>query len=65
MKTVELGLDNVFKTTIFMTDISEYQIMNDVYVESFRENRPARSAVAVSALPLGARVEIEAWAQRS
>jgi 2-iminobutanoate/2-iminopropanoate deaminase len=37
--------------------------MNEVYVEAFGHNRPARSAVAVAALPLGALVEVEVWAR--
>ena len=55
-------LDQVVKTTVFMTDMADYQAMNEAYTESFGSHRPARSAVAVAALPLGARVEIEAWA---
>jgi 2-iminobutanoate/2-iminopropanoate deaminase len=50
------------KTTVFLTDIADYSAMNDAYVAAFGDHRPARSAVAVSALPLGAQVEIEAWA---
>ncbi|HWE57089.1 MAG TPA: Rid family detoxifying hydrolase [Acidimicrobiales bacterium] len=54
-------LDQVVKTTVFMTDIADYAEMNSAYVEAFGDHRPARSAVAVAGLPLGARVEIEAW----
>jgi 2-iminobutanoate/2-iminopropanoate deaminase len=39
--------------------------MNEAYIEAFGDHRPARSAFAVAALPLGARVEIEAWARMS
>jgi 2-iminobutanoate/2-iminopropanoate deaminase len=45
-----------------LTDIADYSAMNDAYVTAFGDHRPARSAVAVNALPLGAQVEIEAWA---
>ncbi|MHB8670589.1 MAG: RidA family protein [Acidimicrobiales bacterium] len=55
-------LDQVAKTTVFLADIGDYAVMNEVYVETFGEHRPARSAVAVAALPLGAAVEVEAWA---
>jgi 2-iminobutanoate/2-iminopropanoate deaminase len=52
----------VAKTTVFLADIADYAAMNDAYVAAFGDHRPARSAFAVAALPLGARVEIEAWA---
>ena len=58
------SLDAVAKTTVFLTDMADYGEMNRIYVECFGDHRPARSAVAVAALPLGARVEIEAWAYR-
>lgn len=57
-----LGWQNVVKTTVFLTDIGEYARFNEVYVEELGKNRPARSLVAVAGLPLGALVEIEAWA---
>ncbi len=56
------GLDTVLKTTVFLLDMGEFAAMNGVYAEFFPENPPARSAVQVAALPLGARVEIEAVA---
>ena len=56
------SLDSVVKTTVFLADIAEYQAMNDAYVNAFAGHRPARSAFAVAALPMGAAVEIEAWA---
>lgn len=58
------SLADVAKTTVFLTDMGDYGEMNRIYVEEFGDHRPARSAVAVAALPLGARVEIEAWAYR-
>ena len=58
------GLADVVKTTVFLTHMSDYGAMNEVYVEIFGDHRPARSAVAVSGLPLGALVEVEAWAFR-
>ena len=58
-----ITLQNVVKTTVFLIDIDDYQQMNDIYVSEFGMHRPARSAVDVAALPLGAVVEIEAWAR--
>ena len=55
-------LQSVVKTTVFLADIADYQAMNDAYMHAFSHHRPARSAFAVAALPLGAAVEIEAWA---
>ena len=56
---------DVVKTTIFLTDIADFAIVNPIYGEPFANSvAPARSTVAVAALPLGARVEIEATARR-
>jgi 2-iminobutanoate/2-iminopropanoate deaminase len=57
-----LGLSHVVKTTIFMVDLSEFAQVNEVYARFFTENFPARSTIQVAALPMGARVEIEAIA---
>lgn len=59
---LELGWPDVFKTTVYLTDISQYSAFNAVYVEELGSHRPARTLVAVAALPIGAVVEIEAWA---
>src|SRR5271157_3593111 len=56
------SLDDVVKTTVFLTDMADYAAMNEAYVGALGDRRPARSAVAVVGLPLGALVEIEAWA---
>ncbi|HLX78562.1 MAG TPA: RidA family protein [Acidimicrobiales bacterium] len=56
------SLGAVAKTTVFLVDMNEYAVMNEAYVAAFRGHRPARSAIGVAALPLGALVEIEAWA---
>lgn len=57
------GLGDVVKTTVFLRDLgSDYARMNEVYVELFGDHRPARSAIGVAELPLGALVELEAWA---
>lgn len=54
-----VGLDDLVKTTVFLTSMDDYSAMNDRYLAALGDNRPARSAVAVAALPLGALVEIE------
>jgi 2-iminobutanoate/2-iminopropanoate deaminase len=55
-------LRDVVKTTLYLVDMGEFAAVNEVWVEYFTEDRPTRSAVAVVALPAGARVEVEAWA---
>ena len=55
-------VDDVAKTTVFLTSMDDYAEMNRVYLETFTGTPPARSAVAVAELPLGALVEVEAWA---
>jgi 2-iminobutanoate/2-iminopropanoate deaminase len=49
----------VVKTTVFLVDMADFTAMNEVYSRVFGNHRPARSTVAVAALPRGARVEIE------
>lgn len=58
-------LTAVVKTTVFLVDMADFALMNEVYAEFFGDHRPARSTVAVAALPRGARVEIEAIAALS
>jgi 2-iminobutanoate/2-iminopropanoate deaminase len=55
------GLADVVKTTVFMVDMDDYAAMNTAYAACFGDHRPARSAIAVRALPFDANVEIEAW----
>jgi 2-iminobutanoate/2-iminopropanoate deaminase len=57
----EAGTDfsQVVKTTVFLVDMADFSEMNEVYGRVFGQHRPARSTVAVAALPRGARVEIE------
>src|SRR6201984_3323443 len=54
-----LSFDNVVKTTIFLTNLGDFQTVNEIYGSYFKQNAPARSTVQVSALPRGANVEIE------
>ncbi len=56
------GLDSIVKMTVFMTDLGQFAQMNAVYAEFFPGEPPARSAVEVVALPLGAMIEMEAVA---
>jgi 2-iminobutanoate/2-iminopropanoate deaminase len=56
------GLDRLVKVTVYLADIADWPAVNEVYVRHIPEPFPARSAFAVRALPLGARVEIEAVA---
>lgn len=57
------SLADVTKTTVFLRHLgSDYPIMNEIYMELFGDHRPARSAIGVADLPLGALVELEAWA---
>jgi len=56
------GFEAVVKTTIFLTDMANFATVNGIYAEYVGEAPPARSTVAVSGLPLGALVEIEAIA---
>lgn len=62
LSTAGLGLKDVVKTTVFMTDLGQFSAMNEVYARHFQAPAPARAAVQVSALPKGAAVEIEAVA---
>jgi 2-iminobutanoate/2-iminopropanoate deaminase len=57
----EAGTDfsQVVKTTVFLVDMADFAAMNEAYGRAFGSHKPARSTVAVSALPRGARVEIE------
>ena len=57
------GLDRLLKTTVFLSDLGDFQGMNEVYASHVGESPPARSTVEVAALPSGAKVEIEAIAR--
>lgn len=64
LETAGLDLGNVVKTTVFLADMADFSAMNEVYARFFSAPFPARSAVAVKALPKGALVEIECIAAR-
>jgi 2-iminobutanoate/2-iminopropanoate deaminase len=55
-------IEQVVKTTVFLLHMRDYPLMNDTYSAFFGDHRPARSALAVVELPIGALVEVEAWA---
>ncbi|HET9655012.1 MAG TPA: Rid family detoxifying hydrolase [Kineosporiaceae bacterium] len=58
-----LTLDDVVKMNVYLTDMTDFAAMNEVYARTFTQPYPARTTVAVAGLPLDARVEIEAIAQ--
>ena len=55
--------DNVIKTTVFLVDMDDFAVVNEVYGNCFNNHKPARSTVAVKSLPRGALVEIETLAR--
>ena len=64
LKSAHLTFDNVVKSTIYLTNMSDFTMVNEVYGRHFKQNAPARTTVAVAALPRGAQVEIEVLAHR-
>ena len=64
LRSAGMTFDNVVKTTVFMTDLADFNTFNAIYAEYFPENPPARSCVQVAALPKGALVEAECIAVR-
>ena len=59
LKAENMDFSNIVKTTVFMTNLGDFQTMNEVYASYFTDQPPARSTVQVSALPKGAQVEID------
>ncbi len=55
-------LDNVVKTTVYLTNMADFAAFNQAYARHFTKDPPARTTVAVAALPLGVRIEVEAIA---
>ena len=64
LKAASLGFEHIVKTTIFLVDLADFEVVNEIYSEHFSPPHPARSTVQVAALPRKARVEIEAIAIR-
>lgn len=54
------SLDDAVRVTVYLTDIAQFAVVNDVYAEFFQDDPPARVAIAAAALPRGADVEIDA-----
>ena len=64
LSALELDFSNVAKTTILLTDMNQFPVVNEVYQKWLGDNRPARATFAVAGLPAGALVEIEMIAEK-
>jgi 2-iminobutanoate/2-iminopropanoate deaminase len=64
LESVGASMSDVVKTTVFVRHMADYARMNELYIEAFGDHRPARSAIGVAELPIGALFEVEAWARR-
>jgi len=64
LRACHSGLDDIVKVSVYMTDLGEWDAMNDAYVEVFRDHTPARIAVGCSSLLFGASVEFDCTAYR-
>ena len=62
LKAAGSGLDKVIKTTIYLTDLSDFAVVNEIYGSYFNDSPPARATIEVSGLPKGVKVEIDAIA---
>lgn len=63
MEAADLSLNSIVKTTVFLTDLNDFQVMNEIYGKYFQEPYPARSTIQVAKLPKGSKIEIEAIAK--
>ncbi len=59
-----LGYENVLKTTVFLSDMADFPVVNQIYAEAFGEYKPARACIEVARLPMDGLVEIECIAAR-
>ncbi|MBX3145802.1 MAG: RidA family protein [Gemmatimonadales bacterium] len=64
LKAAGTDFSRVVKTTVFLADMAEFGVVNEIYAEHFGSHRPARSTVQAAGLPKGVRVEIECIALR-
>lgn len=64
LESSSVSVDEILKATVYLADIADFKAVNEVYAEFFKAPYPARTAIAVAALPLGARIEIEVIAKR-
>ncbi|NQU99592.1 MAG: RidA family protein [Parcubacteria group bacterium] len=62
LESAGLGMEDIVKATIYLTDLNNFEKVNEVYGSYFEKDPPARSTVRVAGLPKGAKVEIEAVA---
>jgi 2-iminobutanoate/2-iminopropanoate deaminase len=62
LRAAGMGMNDVVRTTVYLTDLGDFPVLNEVYETRFRDPFPARVTVGVSALPKGARVEMDAIA---
>lgn len=65
LSELDLTMDDVLKTTVFLTNLGDFAEVNKLYAEYFAPNYPARSCVQVAALPMGLAIEVECIARRS
>lgn len=64
LSDLDLGYEDIAKTTIFLTDMGDYPKVNEIYGSYFESEPPARSAIQAAALPAGFQIEIEVIAAR-
>lgn len=64
LQSAGTDFNRVARTTLFLVDLADFDAVNQVYARAFGDHKPARSTVQVAALPRGARVEIDAVAER-
>ena len=64
LKAAGLGPEHVVKVNVYLTDMADFAAMNEVYAHQFEQPYPARTTVAVAALPRGARIEMEMIARK-
>lgn len=65
LQAVGLTLRHAVKVNVYLTDMGDFPVMNEIYAQVFSSPYPARTTVAVAALPLGARIEVELMAVRA
>ncbi len=59
LREAKMGLDNVMKTTVYLTDMADFPEMNEVYARYLGQRAPARTTIQAAGLPMGVRVEID------
>jgi 2-iminobutanoate/2-iminopropanoate deaminase len=64
LKAADYSWKDVIKSTIFLTDLNDFQKVNEIYATYFEEPFPARSCIQVAALPKGVNVEVELLARK-